>query len=70
MDALIINSMIVALMGVVLLLLVGRLGYGVQRPGALGALHRHAVRRHGLLQRDGRGHEHAGPQRRTPPGRW
>ena len=70
MAAMIINAMIVAIMGVVLLLAVGWLGYGVSAPAHLVPFHRHPARRHGLLQRHGGRHEHAGAQRRTPPVRW
>ena len=62
MDALIINAMIVAAMGVVLLLVVGWLGYGVTGPAHWAPFVRHAARRHGLLQRHGRRHQHAGAQ--------
>ena len=64
MAAVLLNAMIIAALGVILLLVIGRLGYGVHGPAHWLPVHRDAHRRHALLQRVGRGHEHAGAQRR------
>ena len=60
--AIFISTMIVALVQVILLLVIGRFGYGVHLPTSHGRLRGRAAGRDCQLRRHGRGHEHGDPQ--------
>ena len=60
--AIFVNSMIVAAIQIVLVLLVGWFGYGVQRAARHLGVRPGAHRGHAELHRDGRGHQHAGAE--------